>query len=409
MIKNSDSIQLPLATASILGETPGLASNIPGLVMRSIFSFRLVCLLVFSPGLIAAVLAEERADMLYHRFDGGGVVIDGPSLLVRKNFSGKVSVAANYYVDHVSSASIDVLSSASPYTEERTEKSISVDYLHEKTIMSIGTTQSVESDFDATTTSFSISQDMFGDLTNVSLGFSLGTNTVGKNGDSNFREDVEVRNYRVSLTQVITKNMIAAASFESITDEGFLNNPYRSVRFIDPSDADNFLFQPEVYPGTRTSNAFAIRTKYYLPYRAAIEFDYRFFNDSWGISANTFELGYTHPWQQDWVFDVHTRFYDQSRADFYSDLFPFQDAQNFLARDKELSSFRSTTLGFGASYLFKPSDWESIDKGSVNLKFDYIQFDYDDFRDITKSGTAGNEPLYEFSANVIRLFVSLWF
>ena len=59
--------------------------------------------------------------MLYHRYDGGGVTIHGPSVLVRKKMAEKYSVSANYYVDMVTSASIDVeVSGASEYKEERT-------------------------------------------------------------------------------------------------------------------------------------------------------------------------------------------------------------------------------------------------------------------------------------------------
>ena len=54
----------------------------------------------------AGVLPEDRADLLYFRYDGGGVTIDGPSVLVRKSIGEHVSVQANYYVDMVSSASI---------------------------------------------------------------------------------------------------------------------------------------------------------------------------------------------------------------------------------------------------------------------------------------------------------------
>ena len=71
----------------------------------------------------SAVLPEDRADAMYHSFEGGGVKIDGPSVLVRKSFLNKFSVSANYYVDNVSSASIDVLATASRYTEQRKEHS----------------------------------------------------------------------------------------------------------------------------------------------------------------------------------------------------------------------------------------------------------------------------------------------
>ena len=108
----------------------------------------------------AAVLPDERVDLLYHRYDGGGAEIDGPSLLVRKNVGDSVSVGLNHYVDNVTSASVDVLVSASEYTEERTENSVSLDFLRQKTTMSLGYTVSDESDFDAKTLNLGISQDM---------------------------------------------------------------------------------------------------------------------------------------------------------------------------------------------------------------------------------------------------------
>ena len=52
----------------------------------------------------------------------------------------KYSVSANYYVDMVSSASIDVMTTASPYKEERTQGSLGFDMLHGKTQYSVGYT-----------------------------------------------------------------------------------------------------------------------------------------------------------------------------------------------------------------------------------------------------------------------------
>ena len=69
----------------------------------------------------AGVLPEDRADLMYHFYDGGGVTIDGPSLLVRKKFAEKYAVSTSFYMDLVSSASIDVVTTASPYDEERTQ------------------------------------------------------------------------------------------------------------------------------------------------------------------------------------------------------------------------------------------------------------------------------------------------
>ncbi|MEM7562100.1 MAG: DUF3570 domain-containing protein [Pseudomonadota bacterium] len=356
----------------------------------------------------AAVLPEERGDILYHSYDGGGATIDGPAVLVRKNFGESVSVGVNHYVDNVTSASIDVVVNASEYTENREENTLSVDYLNEKTTISFGYTKSIENDFDATTLNLGISQEMFGDLTTLTVGFALGDNIIGQNGDDDFEETAEVRSYRLSLTQILTKKLIMSFAFDTTTDEGFLNNPYRVVRYRDPVSPVGYLFQPEVYPQTRTSNAFAIRANYYLEQHAAIHTGYRFFTDSWGIEASTYELGYILPYGEDWIFEASFRFHDQGEADFYSDLFPFQDAQNFLARDKEMSSFSSTTIGAGVSWEFGRA-WEKIERGALSLNIDWIQFDYDNFRDLTDDSPVGTESLYEFDATVIRAFASIWF
>ena len=372
------------------------------------FAIVSLSLMLFCSGVGAAVLPEERADVLYHSYDGGGATIDGPSILIRKNLGEKLSVGVNHYVDNVTSASIDVVVSASKYTENREENSLMLDYLNEKTTISFGYTKSVESDFDATTLSLGVSQDMFGDLTTLAVSFAIGDNEVGQNGDDSFGESAEVRSYRITLSQILTKKLIVSFALDTTTDEGFLNNPYRTVRYRDPLSPVGYLFQSEVYPQTRVSNAFAVRGNYYLDQHAAIHLGYRLFSDSWGIDASTFEFGYILPYREDWTFEASFRFHDQSDADFYSDLFPFQDAQNFLARDKELSSFTSTTIGAGVSWEFGRA-WESVQRGSLNLNLDWIQFDYDNFRDLTDSASVGNESLYSFDATVIRAFASIWF
>lgn len=360
----------------------------------------------------AAVLPPERADLLYHSYSGGGIDITGPAILVRKSVGDSFSLSAKHYVDTISSASIDVevILGASRYEEERVENSFSLDFLNEKTIINFGYTNSEENDFSADTFSLGISQDMFGDLTTLSMGYAHGSNIVGQTGVPTFSEKSKFDNFNISVAQVVTKNLIMSAAFDVTTDEGFLNNPYRKVRYIDPGDATNYLLEDEIYPRTRTSTALAVRARYFLPYRAALHAEVRTFQDSWGIVGNNLELGYTHPFADDWVATAHFRAYAQTQADFYSDLFPFSQAQNFLARDKELSTFNNNTIGFGISYEFAKGEGGSIDKASVNFKLDYIQFNYENFRDARdKSLVAGTEPFYRFDTYVMQLFLSVWF
>lgn len=379
---------------------------------------RLPILLVFiflTTHIHAAVLPEDRTDILYHRYEGGGLVIDGPSILVRKQFKDKVSVWGNYYTDSISGASIDLLTQGSEfYQEERTEKSLGFDYLHDRTIFSLSATNSSERDYEANSVGFGVSQEFFGDMTTLGLSFAQGDDEVRENiyeegsiVDTEFRGKVKRKRFGLSLSQVLTPKLIVAANAESVIDEGFLNNPYRQVRYI---DGGNFATQSEVYPNTRNSDAFAVRAMYYLWYRAAVRAEYRYFSDSWGIEASNYELRYTHPFWKKWIVELKYRAYEQTAASFFSDLFPFRDAQDFLARDKELSEYTNTSFGVGLTYEIDQNFFHFLDKTTVNLYWDHKQFDYENFREVTdetRPAGVGNEPFYSFDANIVRLFFSV--
>lgn len=357
-----------------------------------------------------AVLPEDRADVMYHGYDGGGLQVEGPSVLVRKAYKDKVSVWANYYVDMISSASIDVVATASEYTETRKEKSLGADYLHGKIAMGLSYTNSEEDDYSANALRFGISQDFFGDLTTLGISYARGWDEVRRNGDETFAEDTERQSFRVDLSQIVTRSLIMSLNYEGVTDEGFLNNPYRQVRYLDPAAARGYSYQAEVYPRTKTSSATAIRAMYYLPYRASLKGEYRYYTDTWGVGAWNAELAYVHPLPGGFTLDLKYRFYDQTAADFYADLFERRDAQNFLARDKELASYTTHTVGAGVGYAFATGWLPMFDRGEANLFVDWIRFDYEDFRDVTVTDAApGEEPLYSFDSLVIRAYLSFWF
>lgn len=375
------------------------------------FRLHSLCLLLIaaiSPRGEAGVLPEDRSDLLYHLYSGGGVEIDGPSILVRKKVGSSLSFVGNYYVDMISSASIDVVTTASPYDEERKQWSLGMDYLRGNTTMSMSYTSSVESDFDAKTYSFGISQDMFGDMTTLSLTYAYGDDLVGRSDDPTFERDAKRQLYGIGLTQILTRNLITTLNIETITDEGYLNNPYRTVRYADPNNAIGYSYEPELYPNTRTTNAIGMRARYYLPYRAALQAEYRFFTDTWDITSHTAALSYVHPWR-DWVFEIKYRWHDQTGAHFFEDLFARSEATNFRGRDKELSPLTSQTVKFFASYEFMSNGWNFLEKGTVNFSADLLSIDYDEFRDLRGSEPVGEEPLYHLDANIIQIFVSFWY
>jgi hypothetical protein len=367
----------------------------------------------------AGVLPDDRADLFYSKYSGGGMDITGTSVLARKKVTEDFALEFNYFVDKVSGASIDVLSQASVIKDERKQKSGTAEYVHDKTTYTASFINSTERDYKSNTTHFSLSQDMFGDLTTLTLGWSRTRDAVGENnGTANnpvvsWLGHAESQSYDAGVSQIFTKNLIGGVNVEVITDEGYLANPYRSVRYLDPTNSKGYSLASQVYPDTRTSTAVQTQAKYYLPYRAALTGSYRYFHDTWGVIGNTYELDYTHPIRNIWILEGRLRYYKQGHATFYSDLFPYADSQNFTARDQDLAAQDNTTIGVKATYAFLPDGWKIFKRGTVTFDISRIQFKYLDFRNIKYYGEPqylpGDEPLYQFNATVLQIYMSMFF
>src|ERR1019366_4798933 len=109
----------------------------------------LVCpaAVLLAPAAGAAVLPDDRADVFYSRYSGGGMDITGESMLVQKKITEDLAVEADYFIDKVSGASVDVLSNASVIKDERHQKTVNVQYIHDKTTYVLGFTNSTERDY----------------------------------------------------------------------------------------------------------------------------------------------------------------------------------------------------------------------------------------------------------------------
>ncbi|MGO9933423.1 MAG: DUF3570 domain-containing protein [Steroidobacteraceae bacterium] len=367
----------------------------------------------------ADVLPDDRADLFYSKYSGGGMDITGESVLVQKKITENLAVEADYFIDKVSGASIDVLSQASVIIDERKQKTGTLEYMHDKTTYTASYIDSVERDYISNTASFSLSQDMFGDLTTVTLGYAKTNNKIGENNGTAWVPIIDwlghsqTSSYTGGLSQIITRNFIAGLNLQVIANSGYLSNPYRSIRYLDPSNPKGYSLGSQVYPDTQTSTAVEIQGKYYLPFRAAVTGSYRYYTDTWGVVGNTYELDYTQPISNVWILEGRLRYYKQGQATFYSDLFPYADAQNFEARDQNLAALDDYTVGAKATYAFLPGGWKMFKRATVTLDISRIRFNYLDFRNIKYYGEPqyppGTEPLYFFNATVSQIFVSVFF
>jgi hypothetical protein len=340
----------------------------------------------------AADLPEDRADAMYHLYTGGGVVAQGPAVLVRKNIAELVSLSASYYVDMVSNASIDVVTQASKYKERRAEHSFGLDYAYRESTMSLSTSRSKEPDYVADAVNLDVAQEVFGGLTTVALGYTRGWDSVGKHNTPSFQAGANHWQYRLGLTQILTPRWLMSANFEAISDQGYLQSPYRAARVFGAQ-------VPERDPSTRSSRALTLRAVGDIGNRSAVHATYRYFWDTWAIRAHTLEFGGSRYLGDRWLADAYLRYYDQKRALFYAD--NFTTATTYASRNRQLGTFNTVSLGAKAAYTaYKvPTKYDV----KLNAQLEVMQFKYKDFTDV-RTG-----KLYSFDAGVLEMFVSASF
>jgi hypothetical protein len=344
---------------------------------------------LLAPAARAVDLPENRAEAMVHVYDGGGVRASGPALLVRKSVADSLSLSGSLYVDMVSNASIDVVTTASPYRETRTEWGLGLDHVVRDTKLHLGLTRSTEPDYTANMLSADVSQEVYGGMSTVSLGFSRGADEVGKHNDASFAEHARHWQYRLGATQILSPRWIASANLEALSDDGYLGSPYRVARVFGAA-------VPERVPDSRTCRALKLRLRGDLGdggVRQALHADARFYRDNWAVRALTLEGGYSRYFGADWLGDVFVRWNHQGKALFYSD--NASSETTYVSRNRQLGTFSDASLGGRVSYRVGGAA-QAYDL-HLNGSLEVVRFNYADFTDI-RTGQR-----YGFTGAIVQL------
>jgi hypothetical protein len=352
-------------------------------------------LLAMSPA-VAVDVPADRAEAMFHVYDGGGMSAVGPAVLVRKKLADRVSASASYYVDAVSNASIDVVTTASPFKETRNEVGLGVDWAVRDALITASFNRSTEPDYTATTVGLDVSQDIFGGMTTVNLGFSRASDDVLKVTDSDFAEFARHWQWRVGVTQILSPRWLMSANLEAVADEGFLGSPYRAARVFGAA-------VPERLPRTRSSRAVKLRALGAVGDTASVRAELRYFWDTWGLKATTIELGGARRmggegggWMTGWLLDGALRLHSQNSALFYAD--NASTETTYITRNRQLSAFRSTGIFLRAQRRLG-WDWGGAEWQFAGA-YEFKRFSFSDFTDLRTGGA------YAHNAHVLQLVVS---
>lgn len=344
----------------------------------------------------AVDLPEERGEAMVHIYDGGGVRATGPAILVRKNIADKFSLTGNLYIDMVSNASIDVVTTASPYRETRTEFGLGLDHTVRDTLIHVGLTRSSEPDYRATTASMDVSQEVFGGMTTISLGFGRGQDDVGKHGETGYFDHATHWQYRLGATQILSPRWLLSANAEAMADDGFLGSPYRVAQVFGSA-------VPERVPRTRSARALKFRLLGDVSEaggpRSAVHADYRYYRDTWAIQAHTLEAGYSRYLQGGTLADAFVRMNRQGDALFFSDNASSETL--YVTRNRQLSAFTSVSLGGKLSQAVKGGAARYDLR--LTAAYELVHFNYSHFTDL-RSGQR-----YSFNGHVLQLVANAKF
>jgi len=342
---------------------------------------------------------QDEVSFGYNFYDGGGVTVQGPAVIVRKDLLNRMSLKAGARVDLVSSASVDVVTQASPYKETRKEYTVGTNLLQGETLIGLDYTNSTESDYISNTFSVGLAHDLFNKNLTLSLRVARAWDQVGNNLDPAFGwKEFNRTIYMTGFTQSLTPYWLIQFNYEVTADAGFINNPYRSVLTTGQAMA------PENYPEARTGHAWVVRTGYGFSRHSpeegpekgnsSIQLDYRYYRDSFDIQSYTGKILFQRYFALEWLFGIFYRYHWQGEASFYGDRLP--STQVFKARDKELSRFSDHWIGSSVKFKPKRQWWRHIENPYIQFSYSFLMFNYENFTD-PRTG-----ELYELEAHVIH-------
>ena len=210
-------------------------------------------------------------------------------------------------------------------------------------------------------------------------------------------QDKQANDVLVGFNQLLSPQTVLTVNFTYGYGDGYLADPYKGVLFEDTPQFDPVspALDPERRPYTRNRYIpYVSLTQYIKPLYGSIEGSYRFFQDSWGVTANTFALTWYQKIGKHVVIAPEFRYYRQSAADFYAVSFPdYNRRPDYYSADYRLSELQTFTGGVGIH---------------VRL-FDHVGLDASYKRYVMQGRDGVTSASAYPSANVFTIGARVWF
>ncbi len=376
-------------------------------------------------GAVAPAAADDKVDFTTtwyqeNRQGGlGGLTVIHPQLDLGVDAGETVTFDVGYSADAVTGATatvyaVDAVSSATTFDDLRHEGKLGIGFTGKQSTFGVSSSLGVERDYLSIAVGGSGAVDLPGKNTNLALSYTHSWDEVcdKANGELTLLErraldgddpckkksgvfgedsyimdspalglattwrDLSIDTLQATLTQNLSPTMVMQVSLYGQILEGFQSNPYRRVR-IGPNEPQEHM------PDTRARWALSARLNRFLPrLRSAVHVSARGYNDTWGVSSGTFELGYSQYMGDSLLLRVRARAYQQTPATFFKDAFFYETestAGEYFTGDRELAPVRNALVGAKLTMISIAEDdkkvWGAFDRLQLNLKAEVLLLD----------------------------------
>jgi len=266
--------------------------------------------------------------------------VTSPWASVDVNLAPELNLGVGWKADAITSATIDVLTSATPgFRETRHEATFSLAGDLRTFRVGGGWIGSFESDTHSNSFFGSAELDLLKRNITLALGYGFAWYRVGQVGEPmRIWRDRFVHQIDATGTFVLGRTTLATATYTLQLMRGYLANPYLDVPLF-PSEAglqvrSRAQWVESRHPETRDRHALAAEVRQALGERLFLRLGWRGYLDDWGMRSHSVELGASIDLGKGVVLEVSDRFHWQSSVSFYRSVYTVN--RDFLTRDRRL-------------------------------------------------------------------------
>ncbi|MGV3592615.1 MAG: DUF3570 domain-containing protein [Gammaproteobacteria bacterium] len=274
--------------------------------------------------------SAERYDIDIYQLRLQMPVGDSYALTLNSSYES-MSGASPWYTIRRGDGSTGVIMSGATISEQRRDLSANVRRYLDNGAIGITLGGSHENDFDALSGSIDAERHFNDKLTTLAGGLSYSDDELDPTQQQGFvrilAADKRSRSAFVSISQIVNQNDLVQTGISVTHLTGYLSDPYKLN---------------DKRPDERTQYAWTTAWRHFVPAaNAALQADYRFYHDDFGIDSHTLDLAWHQNIGSDWQLVPGVRYYSQRAADFFTQQLVFAPfaAQPFQSTDFRLSNY----------------------------------------------------------------------